>query len=104
MDIQLLYVTFPSHEAAKTLGRTALESGLAACVNIHQIDSLYVWEARMEENAEFVAIFKTLESHEPELRACIEKGHPYEVPCILSWPVRVNPSYADWVGSCLVKR
>jgi periplasmic divalent cation tolerance protein len=102
MDLKLIYVTFPHREVAATLGRSILEQGLAACMNVHAIDSMYLWKGTMEKGEEFVAVFKTLASHEPRLRTCIEKGHPFEVPCILSWSVQVNASYANWVKSCLI--
>ncbi|MCF8236664.1 MAG: divalent-cation tolerance protein CutA [Saprospiraceae bacterium] len=102
MDLKLVYVTFPSRGAAAVLGQSALEQGLAACMNIHAIESMYMWKGTMEKGDECVALFKTLSSHEQRLRACIEKGHPYEVPCILSWTVQVNASYANWVKSCLI--
>ncbi len=103
MNIELVYVTFPTREAAKALGQSILVEGLAACVNVHSIDSQYIWKGVLEVNGEFVAIFKTNASHEPLLREQIEKGHPYEVPCILSWSVRVNDAYAEWINSCLIE-
>lgn len=103
MSIRMIYVTFPDEVSALTLGRKLVIDGLAACFNLHSIRSVYTWKENLEDGLEWVALFKTRPSHESALRRAIEKGHPYEVPCILGWDASVNDSYGDWVNSCLVE-
>ena len=101
MDVDLLYVTFPDRTSALDLAHQMIQMGLAACMNLHPIDSLYSWQGKMVEGKEYVAIFKTDRAHLAELRKAIEKGHPYEVPCLLSWRADANASYWNWITGCL---
>lgn len=101
MDIQLIYVTFPDEQTALTLGSELVERGLTACFNLHVIRSVYPWKGKIEDETEWVALFKTTSAQEEALRVAIEKGHPYEVPCILSWVAAANDCYGDWVTRCL---
>lgn len=101
MSIRMIYVTFPDEASALALGRKIVHGGLAACFNLHSIRSVYTWKDNLEDSQEWVALFKTRPSHESALRFAIEKGHPYEVPCILGWDASVNDAYGAWVDSCL---
>lgn len=97
--ILICYVTFPDASSASKVGKTIVESGLAACVNYTSVHSCYVWELNFEKDDEVIALFKSLPELESELRKSLEGNHPYEVPCILSWTVKSNPAYKKWVQS-----
>ncbi len=97
--ICLFYITFPNEAEAIRLSESVVKKGLAACTNIYPITSKYVWKETFVSDEEFVAILKTLPRHEEELRKFAEEAHPYECPCLISWPVNVNTSYYKWVES-----
>lgn len=97
----MIYVTFPDEASALALGRQMVEDGLAACFNLHGIRSVYTWKEEVQDEQEWVVLFKTRASHASALHEAIEKGHPYEVPCILGWDASVNEAYGIWVDSCL---
>lgn len=101
MEIQLLYVPFPDPETADRIGKIVISEGLAACMNLQSIHSLYNWQGTLHEELETVGVFKTHLSHLPDLRARIEALHPYEVPCLASWSGQVNEAYGLWVAGCL---
>ena len=101
MDVKLLYVTFPDRESALSLARQLIRDGLTACMNLYRMESVYFWQGDMVEGEEFVALFKTDPSHLLELRAAIEKRHPYKVPCLLSWSAEANLSYGLWIKDCM---
>lgn len=98
-DLVLLYTPIDTREHAKKLATVLVEEHLIACANIFAIDSVYRWKGEILDGSEFVLIAKTLPGAEARARAMIEEMHPYDVPCILSFPADANASFAAWVGS-----
>ena len=91
--------TLPDQAGALELARALVESRLAACVHVIPITSVYRWEGRLEEQAEWACHIKTTVERVAELYARIESLHPYQVPEILTLPViEGDPAYLKWVG------
>lgn len=99
MTIVSVYATFPADEEARRIGRTLVEEGLAACVNIlGPCHSIYRWQGAMEEAAEVAAIFKTAEDRAQALVERLAQLHSYDVPAAVVWPIAHAPvDYALWV-------
>lgn len=107
MSRMVVYVTFPNVEEARLVGRHLVEERLAACVNIlADVESMYWWDNQVQDDSEAVLIAKTVSAQFEGLRARIVKMHPYEVPCIVAWPVEHgHEPFLDWIsrearGSC----
>ncbi|MCP5362108.1 MAG: divalent-cation tolerance protein CutA [Hyphomicrobiales bacterium] len=94
-----VYITAPDAETAKKLGKILLEARLAACVNLFPgITSFYWWENAIQEDTECALIAKTTEDCLPALMAAVKAAHPYDCPCIVSWPIsHGNPEYLQWI-------
>ncbi|MDD2316162.1 MAG: divalent-cation tolerance protein CutA [Desulfobacterales bacterium] len=101
MDIQFVYMTAGSLDEARSIGRELVESGLAACVNIiGQVQSMYIWNGKIQDDTEAVLIAKTTSLRLPELIARVRALHSYDCPCIVSLPISGgNPDFLDWVGA-----
>jgi periplasmic divalent cation tolerance protein len=84
---------------ARRIGRVLVESKLAACVNIiEKINSLYMWEGKLQDDQETVLIAKTTPTRMPGLIDKIKEVHSYDCPCVLSWPVSSgNPDFIQWI-------
>jgi len=83
-EISIIYTTVSSHEEAERLAGIAVESKLAACVNIiPNITSIYQWEDKIEKLSECALIFKTAPENKDDLLRYIKDNHPYSVPAIL---------------------
>lgn len=83
--ISIIYTTVASLEIAENLAKNAIESHLAACVNIlPNMISYYRWKEKVENSSEIILLFKTTNSHRAALVDWIKKNHPYDVPAILS--------------------
>lgn len=95
----MVYVTYPSLEKAREVSAAVLEARLAACANImpaHQ--ALYWWEGKIEEAQEVTVLYKTRPALMEALNAFILKAHPYECPCVVSWPLEAgNPEFMRWI-------
>lgn len=90
--------TVPEREQGLALARQLLAARLAACVQIDEqpITSLYHWQGRLCEEAEWRVTIKTTPACEPALRALAFAHHPYEVPQWLVTAMQASPAYAAW--------
>lgn len=81
------------------MGRAAVESGHAACVNIlGACTSIYRWEGVVETASEVPALFKVAADRAAALVDFIAERHSYDVPAIIVWPVsHTTAAYANWV-------
>lgn len=103
MSIRFVYMTAGSLDEAQRIGRELVSARLAACVNIlPQMQSIYVWEGRLQEDAEAVMIAKTTAERAAELMARVKSLHSYSVPCIVSLAVEDgNPPFLEWIAQCV---
>ncbi len=94
----MAYVTAPSGAAARKIARAVLEKRLAACANLAPIDSLYWWKGSLERAREVLILFKTRRALVPRLFDAVAAVHPYEVPCIVAYPMESGfPPYLAWI-------
>ena len=98
-DLRLIYVTTRDPDQARMLARSLLEQRLIACANIlPQMESLYFWQGKIENESEAVLILKTTEELVPKAMAALESLHSYATPCILSLVVdQGSAKYLDWL-------
>lgn len=86
---------------ARSIARLAVESRLAACANISApVTSIYRWQGKVEEAAEWIVYLKTVETRVPALEAFIRQQHSYDLPCILVLPVAGGEArYVEWLAA-----
>ena len=84
---------------AVALGRTLVEEGLAACVNVlPPMESVYRWQGRVHQDAERQLVIKTRTERLDALQVRLKMLHPYDVPEFLVLPVSAgSPGYLEWV-------
>jgi len=94
-----VYTTYPSVVEAEKAGRTLVENGLAACVNILPgMVSHYRWQGAVERGEEAVMLIKTRASLAEPVRAAVKRSHPYDTPAILVMPIEsVDETYFAWI-------
>jgi periplasmic divalent cation tolerance protein len=99
MAVNFIYMTAGSKTEAQKIGKALVESGLAACVNIlGNMQSIYRWKEKIQEDSEVVIIAKTTERRVPRLIDKVKSLHSYDCPCIVSLPVLDGyPPFLDWV-------
>lgn len=98
-DLSVIYSTFGSVESARQAASVLVEERLLACANILPgAISVYSWEGTVHADPEAILIGKTRTDLIPAAIARLQKLHPYETPCITSWPITAtSESYAGWV-------
>ena len=99
MSVVSVYCVFANAEEAERIGRTVVEEGLAACINmLGPCRSIYRWQGGIETADEVPAILKTATATSDALMARIATLHSYDVPCIAVWPIeKLLLSYSEWV-------
>lgn len=97
--MMLVFCTFPDMEKAREIGSGIISEGLAACVNlVPQVESIYLWEGKIQSENEVLAIFKLRSDGFDVLEKILSERHPYEVPEIVGVTAdSVNGGYLDWV-------
>ena len=98
-ELAVIYSTFGTVESARHVASVLVEERLLACANLLPgAISIYRWEGTTHADPEIVLIGKT---RADLVRAAIERLralHPYEIPCITSWPIEASsPIYAEWI-------
>lgn len=97
--LQLIVTTVDEEAQARSMARRVVEQGLAACVQIARIDSVYRWEGALQEAAEWQLSCKVAPAQAPALWQALLAMHPYDVPMLYALPVaQVHQPYAQWVA------
>jgi periplasmic divalent cation tolerance protein len=101
MAVNFIYMTAGNKAEAQKIGKALVESRLAACVNIlDNMQSIYRWEEKLQEDSEVVLIAKTTDTRVPQLIDKVKSLHSYDCPCIVSLPVSGGyPPFLDWIQS-----
>jgi periplasmic divalent cation tolerance protein len=97
--VVFVYTTFPTLVEAEQVGRSIVEEGLAACVNIVPgMISHYRWRGTVERAEEVVMFVKTRATLAERAVAAIKQRHSYETPALVVLPVEsVDRDYLAWL-------
>ena len=102
-DVWIVLTTFGDRESAEKVARELVEKKLVACVNlVPGVTSIYLWEGKICEEGEVLAVMKTTKEGYPELEKVLGEMHPYEVPEVLAIPsVAGSEGYLGFVRSAV---
>lgn len=90
--------TVSSTEDALVIADKVLGLGLAACVQMVPIRSLYTWKGAVADESEVLLLLKTRSELYPELERAILSVHSYQTPEIVMLPVEQGlPDYLAWI-------
>lgn len=92
-------MTAPDEATAKKLAHGIVENKLAACVNlVPKVTSIYMWEGKINEDAEVLMMIKTRTSKVDELIKFVRENHPYSVAEVISTKIENgNNLYLKWI-------
>jgi len=100
MSLIAVITTLPSRELALDLARSLVERRLVACAQMREIESIYLWEGRLQQEPEVRLTLKAPEKHYEAIEAAILEQHPYELPAIHAIRLeRVHAAYGDWIAA-----
>ena len=94
----LVLTTVADEEQAGDLARSIVDAGLAACVQIQPIRSVYRWKGETCDEAEWRLMIKTTGAHYANLEQHIKANHAYETPEIVQVPITGGSrEYLAWM-------
>ena len=94
----IIVSTFPSKQSVTSIANKLVKRRFVACVNITTISSIYTWKGKIENQNEYLALFKTTKKNQSVLKKELKKLHPYDVPEIAEINVEsVNQPYMKWL-------
>jgi periplasmic divalent cation tolerance protein len=101
--IVMAVTTVDDPQAAETLATALVERKLAACCQIvGPIKSIYRWQGKLEQSAEYQVWIKTRRDRWSELELAVHELHPYDVPELLLVEVAAaSEPYANWLHAQL---
>ena len=96
----MILSTFPSEELATRVAHLVVSAKLCACVNFTKIRSIYSWHGKVEDQHEFLVLFKATSKSAKKLKAEIVRLHPYKVPEIVVLKMSsVSKPYMSWLAA-----
>jgi periplasmic divalent cation tolerance protein len=98
-DGHIVIMSTTSSEAeASRIANVLVTAKAAACVQIMPIRSCYVWDGKVNNDAEFLLLIKTRAALFDRAAELIRQNHSYDVPEIISVPVGAgSPAYLRWI-------
>ncbi|WP_341820813.1 divalent-cation tolerance protein CutA [Wolbachia endosymbiont (group A) of Myopa testacea] len=102
-NLVLIYTTFSNLNEAKTISEELLNEKLIVCVNIFpEVNSLYLWEGKISNSCEVVAIMKSKNDQIDKIVEKIEAMHSYDQPAIAVMSIeKANKSFTNWANSVI---
>ena len=92
--------TTATEREAETIAEAVLSEGLAACVQIVEIRSRYVWQGEIRHEPEQMLLIKTRAELFEILRGRIRAMHSYDTPEVVALPISAGDAdYLAWLGS-----
>ena len=94
----IIVSTFPNKQSITKIANQLVKQKLAACVIIINISSVYAWKGKIENQSEYLALFKTSKKNQSKLKKELQRLHPYDIPEIAEINVdSINQSYLKWL-------
>jgi uncharacterized protein involved in tolerance to divalent cations len=96
----VIHTTASSAQDAERLAEALVGEGLAACVQILPILSVYAWKGEVQREPEHLLQIKTRAELFEVVRARIRQLHSYETPEVVAIPATdADPDYLAWLES-----
>lgn len=100
MNYIAVVTTIGSLAEAQRIAHALVEQKLAACAQISEIESFYVWNDAIQNEKEFRILFKTTDANYQAVEDAIRKLHSYELPAIHAFALEhIYAPYAAWIES-----
>jgi periplasmic divalent cation tolerance protein len=82
---------------ARYIAKVLLDKKLAACVQLSEITSLYVWNEDLCDDNEIRVVIKSKNSLYKKIKKCIKNVHSYETPQIIKLKSKASKKYEKWI-------
>ena len=95
----VIFITAANKQEARRIASSLIKEKLAACVNIvEKVESLFWWQAKVDQAKEVLLIVKTKKKLLNKLIRLVKSLHSYTVPEIIALPIiGGNSDYLNWI-------
>lgn len=99
-DFAVVITTCGDRAQARAIAGLLVEKRLAACVQMHPIESIYTWEGATQCAEEIMLLCKIKRLDYEDVEAAIRAVHTYETPEIVSIAIdRGAEAYLGWIAA-----
>jgi periplasmic divalent cation tolerance protein len=99
--LKIILTTTDNEEIKNKIVFSLLEKKLAACIQVKEIYSFYLWKGEVEKGKEVLLIIKTLPKLERKVIEEKKKLHNYEIPEIIILDGKSSEKYIKWMEEVL---
>ena len=94
----MMLSTTKDRSEAERIAGLLVRQRLAACVQLMPIDSVYLWQGKIEKSGEILMLIKTRADRVDQAMLAIKAAHSYETPEIIAVPIEAGlPKYLAWI-------
>jgi periplasmic divalent cation tolerance protein len=99
MKLCIIQTTCKDIDEAKKIAKILIEKKLAACVQISDIESLYVWNDELCNDNEKLVSIKTKKKNFEKIQRKIKENHSYDLPEIIAIDIEnASEEYKKYIG------
>ena len=93
-----MVLTTSQGDCTQAIIAAVLSRELAACIQVMKIQSHYVWQGALRNEAEDLLIIKARVADWEDLKAAIVAAHTYDIPEVLRFDIDAGAQdYLDWI-------
>lgn len=95
----IIQTTCKDINEAKKIAKILLKNKLAACIQIVDIESLYIWNKELCQDKEKLLSIKTKIKHFKKIKRKIKENHSYDLPEIIQINIENgSKEYLKFIG------
>ncbi len=97
-DCCVILTVTNDQKVANILTESLIESGLAGCIQVDEVQSYYKWEGKLHKAHEFRLMIKAARVHYNEIVSVIKLKHNYQLPQIVKLDINNgSQEYIEWL-------
>jgi len=99
MKMVIVQTTCSTRTEAKNIAKKLIDKKLAACIQLSEIESVYVWKEEFCCDIETLLSIKTRKENFEKLKSEIKELHSYDVPEIIEIDItNASKKYLKFIG------
>ncbi len=99
MSLIIVQTTCPNKDDATTIAKALISKKLAACVQMSEIESFYMWKDEFCNDKEVLLNIKTKKENFKKIQSKIKELHSYDLPEIISISIEnASEDYKKFIG------
>ncbi|MDQ7058753.1 MAG: divalent-cation tolerance protein CutA [Ghiorsea sp.] len=96
--MNIILTSIDDKSKAQAVAKALVQAKLAACVQISaQGQSVYMWEGKLCQEAEYYLSIKTTAALKDKVVAWLEGNHAYDTPEIITLNAKASKQYEAWL-------